>query len=187
MQATDRSDYLAGLSRSDLPHDLLWYSRTTGSPFFGEEAHLTGRRHVTYHAPSWSWASVTGPVAFATAEAKPMWEILAANTVQADLNPFGRTRSGRITVKGSTAEVCVEKRKHLNNKTQKDQVWHFAISEAHPNVKKLQEVVSPDVRPDAPDLEHANASFHLLFGAEEKGWPIGLVLKRAPSAEEVCQ
>ena len=140
VQATNRLDYLAGLWRSDLPHDLLWYSQTTGSAFFGEEERLTSRRHAIYHAPSWSWASVTGPVAFATSEAKPMWEILAANTVRSDLNPFGRVSSGRITVKGSTAEVYIEKRTHVNNRNQQEQTRHFAISEAHPTVKKLQEV-----------------------------------------------
>ena len=187
MQATDGSDYLAGLWRSSLPYDLLWYSEPTGSPFFEDEARLTSRRHVTYHAPSWSWASITGPVAFATIEARPMWDILAANTVQADPNPFGSISSGRLTVKGSMAQVYIEKRTHLNNHTQKGQIRHFAISESHPTVKKLQEVVRPDVGPDTRELEDADSSFHLLFGAEENGWPFALVLKRALNAKEVYQ
>ena len=133
----------------------------TGSTFFGEEARLTGRRHATYHAPSWSWASVTGPVVFVTSKAKPMWDILAANTVCSDLNPFGSVSSGRITVEGSTAEVYIEKRTNLNNRIQKEQIHHFAISDAHPTVRKVQEVISPDVGPDGTELEDANSSFYL--------------------------
>ena len=187
VQATNGSDYIAGLWRSNLPHDLLWYSQTTGSPYFGEEARVTGGRHTTYHAPSWSWASITGPVTFASSKANPLWEILAASTVRSVLNPFGTVTSGRIKVKGSIAEVYIEKRTHLNNNTQKDQVRHFAISEAHPTVKRLQEVVRPDVEPDTTELEDANASFCLLFGAEENGWPFALALKQVPNEDDVYQ
>ncbi len=46
-------NYLAGLWRQDLPHSLLW---------FVPEACTDSTRCSPYRAPSWSWASIDGPV-----------------------------------------------------------------------------------------------------------------------------
>ncbi|MCJ1450484.1 hypothetical protein MMC28_000815 [Mycoblastus sanguinarius] len=186
MQANASTDYLAGLWRSDLTTDLLWYSRTKGSTFFGEEERHPGRRHQIYHAPSWSWASVTGPVAFASAKMKPIWEILSADTEPSGPNPLGGVSNGRLKIKGHTARVRIERRTHINSRTEKEQVRHFAVSEAHPTVKKLQEVVSPDVGPDGTELEE-EVPFHLLFAAEERGWPFALVLMGAADEGDVYE
>jgi hypothetical protein len=50
-----KGGYVAGLWRSDLLELLLWRVESNDS-----------KRYVKYHAPSWSWASVTGKVAFDT-------------------------------------------------------------------------------------------------------------------------
>ena len=187
MHANDASDYLAGLWRSSLPSGLLWYSTTNGSSFFGEKSCLIGRRHTAYYAPSWSWASVTGPVSFTTSQLKYTWEILDAHTVRSQSNPFGSVSRGKLKIRGNAAEVRIERRTHINNRTEKEQTRHFAISDGHPIAKKLQEKVVPDVGSDSDETElDANVPFYLLFGAEENGWPFALVLKQV-SGQEVYQ
>lgn len=56
-------DYLAGLWRSDILHDLLWVS-TAESKGSGTKAGTRSRPDV-YRAPSWSWASIDGPIDWA--------------------------------------------------------------------------------------------------------------------------
>jgi hypothetical protein len=48
--------YLCGLWAANLPFELLWYVETST-----QEIH---RRMTEPYAPSWSWASVTGPVTY---------------------------------------------------------------------------------------------------------------------------
>ncbi|KAJ6783804.1 hypothetical protein PWT90_02920 [Aphanocladium album] len=56
-QSVQRSAYLAGLWRSTLVPDLLWHANPpTSAPF--------PQRLSTWRAPSWSWASNGGPVAY---------------------------------------------------------------------------------------------------------------------------
>jgi len=54
VQNQTNDDYLAGLWRSRLQTDLLWF--VTNS---------TGRRLRPYRAPTWSWASIEGAISFA--------------------------------------------------------------------------------------------------------------------------
>ena len=171
---------MQGVWRSNFRRDVLWYSRATGSRFFGEEARLTSRRHGTT-----TRLLGHGLLSLDPSNSRPLKRsqcviFLLPIPCRRILTLSVVSTVGGYTVKGSTAEVYIAKRTHLNNQTQKDNIRHFAISEAHLTVKKLQEIVRPDVRPDTTELEDADSLFHLLFGAEENGWP-----KRAPMEEDV--
>ena len=52
-----RGDYLAGLWRADMPSALLW---RTGAEYKSVDC----SRPTDYRAPSWSWASIQGPVMY---------------------------------------------------------------------------------------------------------------------------
>jgi hypothetical protein len=91
MAAAAHTEYLCGLWRRKLDEFLLWYvddtqedgrknwpataprpfrSRRTPLPFKPRPSEQTrkypvrSRRHASYYAPSWSWASVIGPIGF---------------------------------------------------------------------------------------------------------------------------
>lgn len=52
-------NYLAGLWSADLPNALLWHCWTTGVSY---NSRLEYRRSYNFVAPTWSWASVFGPI-----------------------------------------------------------------------------------------------------------------------------
>jgi hypothetical protein len=58
--------YLAGHWSTDLEYSLLWYIKPTLPPTPARRvaSTLTSQSGPSYYAPSWSWASITGPVDF---------------------------------------------------------------------------------------------------------------------------
>ncbi|KAK7976530.1 hypothetical protein PG989_014993 [Apiospora arundinis] len=90
-----RSDYLAGLWRKHLPHQLLW----TVSD---------GERHAVYTAPSWSWASMSGRIRSDgySDDDKTVLEIQEAKIqLVNEASPFGKAKSGHIRAKGYLASA----------------------------------------------------------------------------------
>ncbi|KAK8084688.1 hypothetical protein PG997_005959 [Apiospora hydei] len=106
MQKHIQSDYLAGLWRKDLAHQLLWT---------GEEDILAipQERPAVYTAPSWSWASrhgqiKSGHVVRHIGNHDIVLEIQDAQTqLVSDEIPFGRVRSGYLRVRGYLARTGV--------------------------------------------------------------------------------
>ncbi|CZR68030.1 uncharacterized protein PAC_17929 [Phialocephala subalpina] len=92
--------YVAGLWSQDLVFGLLWYNKTN-QPL---------RRPARYRAPSWSWASVDGPINFFTMNGglipERLIEIedLVFWTSPAGPDPFGRVTGGALTVTGYLKE-----------------------------------------------------------------------------------
>ncbi|KIW16945.1 hypothetical protein PV08_04135 [Exophiala spinifera] len=93
------TDYLAGFWRHCLGEDLLWSTETRRQ-----------ERYETYHAPSWSWASVKGSVDWKTprphfeASESYSWEVKSANVQLIDAERhFGPVLSGYIEV---VASLC---------------------------------------------------------------------------------
>jgi hypothetical protein len=88
------SEYLAGLWRPILLHQLLWMG--TGS----------SSRQKEWRAPTWSWASIDGQVTLGT-EKEPIFdtfypiicEVLDATVTLASLDPFGPVSSGVLTLR----------------------------------------------------------------------------------------
>jgi hypothetical protein len=95
------SEYLAGLWRIGFPGQLLW-----------NVTHLRGNkaktvRQQSYCAPSWSWASMDGPVTFVeNAHAmESLVEILNSNVTLLDTGNFGAVSDGHIQLRGRLAHV----------------------------------------------------------------------------------
>ncbi len=104
-----KSVYLAGLWRENLLADLMWYAY----PESGGATHRYYTKKPTkWRAPSWSWASVEGPIQFsrpssyATVEAGtesityPI-NITSAECIPSSLDPLGTVAKGKLTIKGS--------------------------------------------------------------------------------------
>jgi hypothetical protein len=94
------AEYLAGLWRQDLPFGLLWHAS------HGEGKRVTDK----WRAPSWSWASIDGPVdsqgyrahAILLDKILDKAVILSAVVHLAGENPFGEVTDGLITIRGRT-------------------------------------------------------------------------------------
>ncbi len=100
------SKYVAGLWSDDLLRSLAWGSYA----YVDSRVH---RRHTSYVAPSWSWASLSGPVRYSLVNAsfedttldatgkhgtwkKGMSVILEHRDELASTDPFGRVKSGYL-------------------------------------------------------------------------------------------
>ncbi|KAK4463926.1 heterokaryon incompatibility protein-domain-containing protein [Cladorrhinum samala] len=88
------ADYLAGIWRNDLPLSLLWlqHDRNLG----GESA------REAPHAPSWSWASITAPVACVRffSSKSPTPAVLNIEISRLSPNYFGGVESCRLRLRG---------------------------------------------------------------------------------------
>ncbi|KAH8802413.1 heterokaryon incompatibility protein-domain-containing protein [Xylogone sp. PMI_703] len=97
-----QSQYLAGLWKDNLMHDLFWKTVAVVT------------RPKEYRAPSWSWASLDGRVRW------QMWRdfllcsgcrtyctILDASTTPAGLDPYGSVKDGFLKVRGVLREVKI--------------------------------------------------------------------------------
>ncbi|KAK4041744.1 a97f8ef6-a9b0-4f8b-8fdf-2c72f37eda9e [Parachaetomium inaequale] len=103
-------EYLAGLWKSGLLEGLVWCKVRSSQ---------TLDPTPEYVAPSWSWASVVGPVQFPAytwytqrarwkarmADSEPLAEYLSHSTVEKDLDPYGRLERGCLTLKAPLLPV----------------------------------------------------------------------------------
>jgi len=97
------TQYLARLWRSHLPTQLLWTS-------FGG-VHASTRQPI-YRAPTWSWASVDGPVKLPEAilceeKSDILITVRDAKTDLLSTDPFGPVSGGEITICGRLAKIAV--------------------------------------------------------------------------------
>jgi hypothetical protein len=112
-QAVDRvtgNEYLAGLWKSSLLEGLLWCKARPGQAFTATPE---------YVAPSWSWASVVGPVQFPVytwytqraiwkakmADFEPLAEYISHSMGQKNLSPYGRLEDGFLSLKAPLLPV----------------------------------------------------------------------------------
>ncbi|KAF4465672.1 HET-domain-containing [Fusarium albosuccineum] len=91
--------YVAGLWENNLLHDLMWKC----SP--GEWKH----RPETWRAPSWSWASIEGPVSLTCIpdDSMPLASVIdcCATPIFNTKLPFGEVVDGKLTVRGPFSEL----------------------------------------------------------------------------------
>jgi hypothetical protein len=91
-----RSTYLAGLWLKDLESQLCW-SISTG----GVMGSTYGRWLSAYRAPSWSWASVEGPIQWNKTSTRPgHFRIFGAHCTPAGLDATGQVRDGYLFMEG---------------------------------------------------------------------------------------
>ncbi|KAL8397444.1 hypothetical protein RB594_004245 [Gaeumannomyces avenae] len=94
-----QDDYCAGLWRSQLLEGLLW--GRPGFPKAEEVASFT--RTEAFVAPSWSWASVNGPVKFAgrlLGSEEPKAELVRVIAEPAGSDPLGQISDGLLVLRG---------------------------------------------------------------------------------------
>jgi hypothetical protein len=94
IQKLGGGEYLAGLWKQDIAHQLLWH-------IFQPSTGLAPRPH-TFIAPTWSWASVPNRVMHEDAVDRcNNFEVLDCNiTLLYETEPLGPVISGSLTVKG---------------------------------------------------------------------------------------
>jgi hypothetical protein len=144
-----KSGYLAGLWKENLVADLMWFSY----PDCGLEAQpYSTNRPRKWRAPSWSWASVEGPILFSKdyhiseAEAGAesvtclaeitdvtcLVEIISAECSTSPIDPMGSVATGRLVVKGSGRPACLKHRESCEGSdTRHFTVKHTGMSSIH--------------------------------------------------------
>jgi hypothetical protein len=126
-----KSEYLAGLWRENLVADLMWFAY----PNRGNEAQrYSTKKPKKWLAPSWSWASIEGPILFSKdyniakaqvgAENVTSWiDIISADCPASSLDPMGTVAEGQLTIKGSGRPARL---KHGEN-CEGDNTRHFTV------------------------------------------------------------
>jgi hypothetical protein len=115
-EATD-SAYLAGLWKDNLASDLLWSS----SPAGGQMCAPT-----TFRAPSFSWASIDGPISYYNPETeerehfRTAISLLSSSITLGGLNSLGAVSTGSIKVRGACLSA-------LLSSSTRDGKWQYAL------------------------------------------------------------
>ncbi|KXX76935.1 hypothetical protein MMYC01_206153 [Madurella mycetomatis] len=94
-----QGDYVAGMWRSHLEGELLWYVIQSGLP--GKTS-----RPAQYRAPSWSWASIDGPV-------QPGWSSVSHSLIKVEEvhleyltgDVFGAVTRGWLRLRGALKQL----------------------------------------------------------------------------------
>ncbi|KAI0019340.1 hypothetical protein F4780DRAFT_450201 [Xylariomycetidae sp. FL0641] len=107
----DSSQYLAGMWKDDLPLSMLWFEDPKGPAVVDLEPTNTVATE-SKHAPSWSWASISGRVRFPNhvqniSSYKPQTpvEVLEIEASWASPNPFDGTDFCRMRICGPVYKV----------------------------------------------------------------------------------
>ncbi|PVH83610.1 HET-domain-containing protein [Cadophora sp. DSE1049] len=100
-------NYWAGIWREDASSQLLW--RGWNRP----DAPCS--RHETYCAPSWSWASLRGGIAFCSFgtdsrqhPSTQIWKVLDGSCEPSGENPLGPVSMGMVRIQGKVIDVFVD-------------------------------------------------------------------------------
>ncbi|KAK6953153.1 hypothetical protein Daesc_005453 [Daldinia eschscholtzii] len=107
--------YFAGLWQRHFMEDLCWRMYPYEEIEDRRDAKITPltgkclgsvRRPPEYRAPSWSWASLDGPVKYIPLSFKSLVSrILNCQTVPAGKDPYGRVSSGKLDIEGPIYEI----------------------------------------------------------------------------------
>jgi Heterokaryon incompatibility protein (HET) len=125
MPQAQRSTYLAGLWRETLLLDLLWQVMPGGTHIA-----LTYPR-TEQNAPSWSWASMNRGVTWNPLKSPQLLaEVIGAETVIVDANPYGQVGGGVICLRGRI-KPC-----HISTSRQKNEYWVYYIKDGSQSKKQ---------------------------------------------------
>ena len=116
IQLETGDEYLAGLWKRDLRYDLLWKVEV----LFSDED-TEWKRPDKYRAPSWSWASIEGPVTLflksnlaiqgpEMREEPQRFRLLEANVDLVGLNPLGEVSGGYLKLHAGLKQVMIRER-----------------------------------------------------------------------------
>ena len=100
------SNYLAGIWRSHLTSQLLWYSAWTVQP---SDSDAYSQMLESNYAPSWTWASVPGSIVFDinndVKRSSQVWRVVSVDFHHLDIGHFGRGK-GSITLESYLWPIC---------------------------------------------------------------------------------
>jgi|SRR3569833_553676 len=101
MRNLNDDTYVAGLWEEDIYRGLLWYATMTSA----EEA-------LHYRAPSWSWASINGPVHFYTLGSGTHWQARAMvhqiQVTAAHSDSFGQVKDASLRITGKLLRLRLQ-------------------------------------------------------------------------------
>lgn len=172
--------YLAGLWKSSLLRGLLWESNW--------DTNYATVRSTEYLAPSWSWASIVGPIHYheldditdvlVYSDIGPLLppRILEAGTQPAGLDPFGRVKSGFIRLE------CMLKMAQVRGP--KQDIFNVGLEVWH-NDKKVGDLVY-DVFTDLPKEDTFEVACLYFRPKNKRGrpHPTGIALRIDPESGE---
>jgi hypothetical protein len=187
--------YLFGLWKHDLVGGLLWQGGLSnlGTP------PTVHKRQPDKYAPSWSWASITGPIMYSEEvraednhdekkrQRYPNFQILETTCSLGGLNPYG-AGSGSLTVLGGMVHVRIA---HVEPRTEYSSKSFIAAStKAAKSTKCPWDFFQPDVRGDGYEVSDGDDCFFLIvtyvrptgWAGHHSGKPIGLILKQCGSS-----
>jgi hypothetical protein len=128
IQLQTGDEYLAGLWRRELSHDLLW---EVDCLFAAKDS--TWHRPTKYRAPSWSWAAIEGPIRMDLRPSefdKAYGDVLATaddvRVLEAKVEPIGQNPYGEVSggyLKLSTRMWKVVLRPFQNSKSINPKYW----------------------------------------------------------------
>ncbi|CZR56613.1 uncharacterized protein PAC_06502 [Phialocephala subalpina] len=108
------SRYLAGLWDDNILEGLLWYA----APERGqEEQRYYTHRPSEWRSPSWSWASVEGPIQYVsntkawTSGIEYNAVVIAAECIPASADPTGAILKGHLVMKGNITRALLRHKK----------------------------------------------------------------------------
>jgi hypothetical protein len=187
MAAVTGAEYCSGIWKKELAEFLLWrvdycigddwlmepQPFKVPSSSFGASSLPHPKRHASYYAPSWSWASIIGPITFLKGRSKiharfhpednvadgvQMRRIALLEAEEMECSPdpgypFGPPRHAALTARSeAVSAIWVDKKKSGNSKIDRSKnggTLVCASASASPDTMAL----SADFEPDLPDKD----------------------------------
>ncbi|KAF2867399.1 heterokaryon incompatibility protein-domain-containing protein, partial [Massariosphaeria phaeospora] len=152
-----QSDYLAGLRRRYLIHDLMWWV-----PHDAEEDPQESEPETEISkVPSWSWPSINRSITFNGWDSTcVMADIVDCSvTLVSDRAPFGGVNSGKLIIRGYLKDISLSKKRGFigddgitmrgdatldgrkRERGQKDQFWCFALGKLEGSLLLQQAII----------------------------------------------
>ncbi|UKZ83033.1 hypothetical protein TrVFT333_010834 [Trichoderma virens FT-333] len=115
-QSSLGSEYVAGMWRKSLIHDLAWHTENTsdGTP----ERIEWHQRPKAWRAPTWSWAAVRGQVRFLDVGAglKALCELEEVKCSFYQSDPTGELTDGYLLLRGCLISTSIQYKTHVGEK-----------------------------------------------------------------------
>jgi hypothetical protein len=138
-----QDDYLAGLWKKDLLYGLLW------------DGHLNGTTAPVYRAPSWSWASVDGPIQYHIVDGPilyhvkdkhrqlyPLAQVLESFTTIANRDDItAEVKDGYIRLSGHLQRIQLSNAPESIGCSYTDYKWNFGLKKGSGSTESLDELI----------------------------------------------
>lgn len=199
------TDYLAGLWRGALRDGLLWvnplgrdssriqharggFPKLAGA---GSNWRISGQ-----YAPSWSWASISGPVAFGFViegnSVDQVWRIVDAQCTPKTSNPYGPVSGGFVVVDGYLLPITIQESLRDEEQTPNGNMMASrelcVLLSDRENVTGLNKTWM-DAGLGAREWEDEDYDYFLLSLGKtcaSRGIPVGMILRRLKMERTHC-